>query len=421
MSADMYDDIIEEIDAGNREAEIAVLGACFNSAISRKRVRALLTAGDFYWPEHAETWEAMERLELHKKAIGAPSLIEMLKSNRAAMALLPDMATNYATPDEVQSYASIVHALAVRRRTTSELTAALGHIRSQNVNAEGFLANLVTRFTRLRDQGSSNQVEALTLRELLDTQDEPHDWLIPGLLERGDRFMLTGEEGMGKSVFLRQIALCAAAGLHPFGGGRIEPVKAMIIDAENSERQVRRGMRSLAQQVGDRGQRDPRDFVMVECNGRMDITSDLTLSRLHQTLDAMLPDIIVIGPLYRLTPRAIQTDDEAAVVLASLDTIKDRGIALLIEAHAGHSQGATGSRNMRPRGSSALMGWPEFGYGLAADKDSPGTYVLKRWRGDRDERMWPTWLERGRALPWSPSEKQVIEWGIAEDARRRHS
>jgi hypothetical protein len=409
----------EVIHAGNREAEIAILGACFNSPISRKRVRALLAAGDFYWPEHAETWEAMERLEHHKKAIGAPSLIEMLKTNRAAMALLPDMATNYATPEEVESYASIVHGLAVRRRTASELMGALAQVRSSNVNAEGFLAGLVTNFTRLRDSGSSQRVDALTLRELLDTEDEPHDWLIPNLLERGDRFMLTGEEGMGKSVFLRQIAVCAAAGLHPFGGGRIEPIKALIIDAENSERQVRRGMRQLAAQVGARGRRDPRDFVMVECNGRMDITSDLTLSRLHQTLDAMLPDIIVIGPLYRLTPRAIQTDDEAAVVLAALDTIKDRGIALLIEAHAGHSQGATGSRNMRPRGSSALMGWPEFGYGLASDKDSPGKYVLKRWRGDRDERMWPNHLERGRALPWSPSEQQVVNWGIAEDERRR--
>jgi RecA-family ATPase len=40
--------------------------------------------------------------------------------------------------------------------------------------------------------------------------------VIPGLLERRDRLMLTGEEGLGKSYLLRQIAVMAAAGLDPF-------------------------------------------------------------------------------------------------------------------------------------------------------------------------------------------------------------
>lgn len=413
-----YLDILD--DAGNREAEVAVLGACFHSAISRKRVRSILTGGDFYWPEHEMLWQAMEQLEQHKKAVGAPSVIELVKTNPQAIAILPEMATNYAIPEEVDSYASIIRAHAIRRRTTNELTQAMQQARNPNVNAEGFLAGLVTRFTQLRDQGASQQIDALTLRELLAKEDEPYDWLIPGLLERGDRFMLTGEEGMGKSVLLRQIAVCIAAGIHPFESRKIAPGKALIIDAENSERQIRRGMRQLAQQAAAMGQRDPRDHVMVEAMGRMDITSDLVLSRIHQTLDAQQPDVIVIGPMYRLTPRAIQTDDEAAVVLAALDTIKDRGIALLIEAHAGHSQGVAGKRNMRPRGSSALLGWPEFGYGLMFDRDIPGNYTLEKWRGDRDERRWPNSLERGRLLPWTASEQQKVDWAHedAEAARR---
>lgn len=414
---DDYEDI--QPDVGNRDAEVAVLGACFMSALSRKRVRSIIGGNDFNWPQHEAIWSAMERLEHHGKAIGAPSLVELLKTNPAAIGLLPEIATNYATPDEVESYASIIRALAIRRRTTSELMSAMQQARNPSLNAEGFLAGLVTRFTQLRDAGSNPQIDALTLRELLDMEDEPYDWLIPGLLERGDRFILTGEEGMGKSVFLRQIVVAAAAGLHPFGGGRIAPMKALIIDAENSERQVRRHMRGLVAQVAARGQRDPRDHVMVECTGRMDITKDMVLSRIHQTIDAQQPDAIVIGPLYRLTPRAIQTDDEAAPVLAALDTIKDRGITLLIEAHAGHSNGANGSRNMRPRGSSSLLGWPEFGYGLTYSREFDGMYELSKWRGDRDERKWPDWLERGGPLPWSVTEQQKIEWGAATDAARR--
>jgi hypothetical protein len=404
-----------EPEVGNRDAEIAVLGACFMSALSRKKVRATIGGADFNWPQHEAIWAAMERLEHHGKAIGHPSLIEILKTNPAAMAVLPEIISNYATSDEVESYASIVRALSVRRRTMAELVGAIHAARNPHTNAEGFLAGLVTRFTQLRDAGSNPQIDALTLRELLDAEDEPYDWLIPNLLERGDRLILTGEEGQGKSVLLRQIAVCAAAGLHPFGRGTIEPMKALIIDAENSERQVRRGMRGLVAQVGMRGRRDPRDHVMIECTGRMDITSDMVLSRLHQTIDAQLPDVITIGPMYRLTPKAIQTDDEAAPVLAALDTIKDRGITLLIEAHAGHGHGASGSRNMRPRGSSALLGWPEFGYGLTIDRETEGQFLLERWRGDRDEREWPRWIEHGKTLPWAIAERQSIEWGAALD------
>lgn len=419
----MYPEDIDQgpVFDGNRDAEIAVLGACLMSKLSRKKVRGIMAGADFYWPQHEFLWSAMERLEHHGKAVGHPSLLELVKTNPQAVAVLPEMATGYATPDEVESYASIVRSLAIKRRTTNELVGALQAAKNPNVNAEGFLASLVTRFTTMRDAGSNPQIDALTLRELLEAEDEPYDWLIPGLLERGDRLILTGVEGMGKSVILRQMAVCAAAGLHPFSNERIEPVKALIIDAENSERQVRRAMRELVGRLGNAGRRDPRDHLMIECSGRMDITSDMVLSRIHQTLDAQQPDILVIGPLYRLTPRAIQTDDEAAPVLAALDTIKDRGICLLIEAHAGHTQGHGGERNLRPRGSSALLGWPEFGLGLMSNPDRGGEWLLRKWRGNRDERAWPDSLERGKPhqLPWIVSETQRVEWAVEMDAVRR--
>jgi hypothetical protein len=50
--------------------------------------------------------------------------------------------------------------------------------------------------------------------------DDPEDWVIPGLLAREDRLILTGAEGLGKMMLLRQIAVCAAAGLDPFTTSR---------------------------------------------------------------------------------------------------------------------------------------------------------------------------------------------------------
>jgi hypothetical protein len=159
------------------------------------------------------------------------------------------------------------------------------------------------------------------------------------------------------------------------------------------------------------------DRVFLNCTGRMDVTRDRDLAALHREVDAWQPDMLVIGPLYRLVPRAVQTDDEAAPLLAALDTLRDRGAALLLEAHSGHTVGRGGSRDMRPRGSSAFLGWPEFGYGLRRlPSDDGGQYcAFQAWRGDRTEREWPRALRRDsdgvRWVPYDgPTEK---EWHAA--------
>ena len=61
------------------------------------------------------------------------------------------------------------------------------------------------------------------LYEFISIVDPPSDWVIPALLERGDRLIWTGFEGLGKSVITRQLAVCAAAGVHPFTGEPITP------------------------------------------------------------------------------------------------------------------------------------------------------------------------------------------------------
>jgi replicative DNA helicase len=169
---------------------------------------------------------------------------------------------------------------------------------------------------------------------------------------------------------------------------------------------------------------DPRSNVFLACAPRLDITKDAHLGQVHRLMDSFEPAVVFIGPLYRLTPRAITSDDDAAPLLAALDTIRDRGVAMVMEAHAGHVKDAVGDRDLRPRGSAALMGWPEFGMGIRLHPDDRGMTVeerrgeperfqLTRWRGDRDVRAWPKELRHGSKdtgeMPWvdiTPKEMQ---------------
>lgn len=322
-----------------------------------------------------------------------------------------DLRTAVPTSSNIAFYAKIVHEGAVRRRLRragtrmaqlsdgdSPLTEVMGHARSE---WEAVQSSIGVRLT------------AKPLGEILAGSDE-YDWLIPNLLERKDRVIITGGEGAGKSTFVRQVAVLAAAGVHPTLSVPIKPLRVLVIDAENTEKQWRRATRTLAVKARMVGTADPEQGVQLACTPRVDVTTDRDLGSIHRLIDEHEPDMVLIGPLYRLLPRAITNDDDAAPLIAALDSLRDREVALVMEAHAGHATDADGNRNLRPRGSAALLGWPEFGLGIAHDRSEhlapgqkPTLFHLVRWRGDRDERAWPSLLRRGGDWPWEDADQMT--------------
>lgn len=242
-----------------------------------------------------------------------------------------------------------------------------------------------------------------TLGEIQDAQEEMRNWVIPDLLERSERLVLTGWEGGGKSHWMRQVMICAAAGVHPFQSIRqIEPVRVLAVDAENTELQWQRATRYITSIASRYGQVDPRDRVVVQAGYRLDFTQASHVDIVHKWVDEYKPDIVYLGPLYKLVPKEVTNDDDAAPLLAALDGLRERGLALLMEAHAGKAKGEGGERNLAPRGSSALLGWPEFGFGLRPSTTDPDMALIIPWRGDREQRPWPKILRRGvdGEFPW---------------------
>lgn len=254
----------------------------------------------------------------------------------------------------------------------------------------------------------STKLNPKPLDEIL-AQRVSYDWIIPDLLERGDRLVLTGTEGLGKSWLLRMMSLSAAAGIDPFRPDRrYDPRNVLVIDAENTESQWARGVKYLSWIVSQYGHGNVGKKVSLSAGVRVDLTQRPDANQIHQLIDEHKPDVLYIGPLYKLVPRAVMTDDDAAPLIATLDEFRERGLTLLMEAHAGHAKGAGGDRDLRPRGSSALLGWPEFGYGLQRDEESENMAHLIPWRGQREERRWPRLLRRGNQdyaeMPWVAEE-----------------
>lgn len=291
--------------------------------------------------------------------------------------------------------------------------AASGKDATDHINAGHSVADLVTVWD---SEETAKPDLAPDLWEFLDTPDPEHSWIVPGLLERGDRLMLTGFEGLGKSMLVRQMAVAIAAGLHPFTMKDIQPHRVLLVDCENSERQSRRKFRPLASASIRYGRRVPDGGLrLIHRPEGIDLTRDDDAAWLMERVTAHQPDVLFIGPFYRLHNANLNDEMPARRTVAVLDAARTKvDCALVIEAHAGHAEQGRG-RSVRPVGSSLLLRWPEFGFGLApADEPAPGQpcreVEVRPWRGQRDEREWPTRLTWGNpdGWPW-----EVIPDGFA--------
>lgn len=400
-------------------AERAILGAALLDANSLRFALDHITPDDFADYNLGKIFSIMVGLRSARLPIDEVSVTHAANDRGIKVTPLQMFELREATPtaSNADYYARIVAEHAIRRRLTKAGARFL-----QLADAGDTLPSIMQH---ARDEWESvrgavaSTMAAKPLSEILDGTDE-YDWLIPDLIERMDRVIITGGEGAGKSTLVRQIAVLASAGVHPMSFQPIDPIRVLVVDAENTEKQWRRNARALAIQAAHRGSANPGETLKIACLPRVDITTDRDLGAIHRLVDEHEPHMLMIGPLYRLIPRAINNDDDAAPLLAGLDTLRARGLAMVMEAHAGHATNMKGARDLRPRGSAALMGWPEFGFGIAMDpQDESHTLAnLVRWRGDRDQRAWPENFRRGGTWPWMDDNPSATAAAIERHRRR---
>ena len=233
-----------------------------------------------------------------------------------------------------------------------------------------------------------------------DTDPEP-EWVIPGLLAEDERLMLTGWEGFGKTMLIRQLVASVAVGRHPWDFTEMEAGKVLHVDLENPQwvsdhgyRRLRNGLRLAGVQPlpGLLHRITPRSF---------DASSSADVAWLMRTVRRVQPRLIAIGPLKNMSSGNLNDEEHAVKVTNALNRIRaESGAALVVEAHSPH-----GAREYwRPRGSSSFMAWPEFGLGLKPISKPPAhrSAELVQWRGTRVMgRHWPQYLVESTVWAWT--------------------
>lgn len=417
------------------DPEQGLLSAILQNPKVLDQVDPLVTGADFYHPRHEAIWNA-----IHDVAATGATPDPILVRQR--------LAATTREPRRVAEISQYVHHLSSLRdvfvlnaptyatevRTAARLRGIVNTgLKLQQIGENGIGGDLTAAGIAL-ERGLDTLDDAvrehlngvakapaphvLTIDEHLagddpDHDDDTYDWVIPDLLERQDRLIITAGEGDGKSTLLRQIGVMAAAGLHPFTGGLITPITVLHIDVENSRRQSRRHYRPLRRRAGDR--LDPnRMRIQIRVQG-LDLTGPADRDWLSGICAAVNPDVLLIGPIYKLANGDPIEEKSAKPVALALDLVRAQtDCAIVLEGHAAKAPAGVRRRPHEPYGWSGWMRWPEFGLWL----DRDGT--LTHWRGAREDRSWPGALTRNGTWPWSPVTDGVeLRWLEIKKAREK--
>lgn len=325
-------------------------------------------------------------------------------------------------PVMAASYAHLIRA-ETQVRMHAELSAQMSHklASEQAVDSLGELLRWrQEQEARIPDRLDTENADADLLSTLMAEPDKPEDWIVPGLLERGDRVVITGHEGHGKTVVMRQIVACLAAGIHPWTGRPFgEGLRVLQLDVENSRPQTRRGYEMVQRIIRRLPQGWARNVTIKVRNEGIDLLGR-DAGYLHQIASKCSPDVIVAGPVYKMMPAGDSNEGrDTGALQAVLDDVRVRHNAALILEHHPPLGNAIGRRTVRPVGSSLWLRWPEIGIGLAEHEeqltqerpdrseshpDHPEWLDVARWRPPREDRDWPHEIRWGAIgeLPWVP-------------------
>jgi len=403
----------ERIPPYDEDAENSVLGAMMLNADAIDRVQRILTPIDFYRPRNAAIYHAILTLWNDGKKVDAVTVADVLRADGSLAKMgggvsdLISLISNTPATSSAGRYAEIIVNKATYRRAIAVANDITFTAYTQSMDPSDLIDEAIRALKTAQVSLGDMPAAVWNMDDFLDQppEDSPQ-WIIPDVIRNGWRIMLVASEGSGKTTLFRQVAICTAQGIHPFLHTKIPPKRTLIVDCENPQDSIVDMCSPIRQealrQTGD-GYDADRAWLWWQPQG-INLRSRSDRIRLETVIQHVQPDLVCIGPVYKIYQVNAHENDELAAreVMATLDDLRTRyKFGLMLEHHA--PKGAGGKREMMPFGTSLWLRWPELGISmqpLDPTSEDMGHMKVGRWRGDRLENNWPIELRHSKPWPW---------------------
>lgn len=390
-------------------SERAVLGAAMSieNGHAFDDASAHITAGDFAQVQHREIWTAIAGM----RADGIPAdpvlVAERLGADLARLGGAVYLATLYqaaCSPQAVAYHAQLIADAATIRRLLTAGQRIVQRAESSDVDPAELVQWAATEVAAARDERQGVDVLTKSYAKFFAATPDDRTMVIPGLLGEGDRLVLTGAGGLGKSTILAQIAVAAASGLQPFDWhceDPYDPVRVTILDFENPDHRVKTRLWPMVQDCLKHNGADPRPQLSIGGHGNpLNLLNPQNALSLLRTIEHDRPQLVYIGPAYKMHNDDPDKESVVKKITDVLDAIRAMGVAIITEAH--HTKEGRRGGTLEPSGSNLWTWWPEFGLGLRLAGDAKSNLTrrcdLERWRIDRESALWPDEVEASGQL-----------------------
>jgi replicative DNA helicase len=402
------------------ESERYVLGSMLELPDAVEYVADRLSVDDFYHPLHQRLAGVILTEHLFGRATDHVAIIqrciELTYGEHLSSAFIYDLLRDLPLKlGSLSSHVTKIRDMTERRAILSaSVRTAMSALQDHEIPAPAIVASGVDHLEKAVLLSVAVAEKPPTLKEYLAIE-VVHNWLIPDLIATHERILVTASEGLGKSTILRQLAVCSAAGIHPFTDANdLESRRVLVIDCENPIRLNQHRYGTLAARANQTG-RYP-DSLWVESPGRnLDLTRPRDQAWVMHQVRCIEPELLMIGPIYKLHTGSPEEETPARQVIEFIDHLIDKyGCAVIMEAHTPWGPAGT-TRPLRPIGSTIWARWPDFGIGLRAVGGKDDRKIrpdrlckVEQWKY-RDERHWPVALRAGGTWPWIPVDEAELE------------
>lgn len=198
----------------------------------------------------------------------------------------------------------------------------------------------------LKEQVTTPQRACSSLGEFLTQSDTALEYLVPGMLPKGESILLAAQPKCGKTLLSLDLAYAVATGSE-FLGERVPQGKVLLISCDESPQSLRSKL-------------ERRGFTPEQHGDQIKISTRWNLSQietLEEILESFRPDLVIIDSLKRVSQGSNISENSAEFadnVYLLKETLNRYGAAGILIHHTNKDKEATGV--YRVRGSSALSG-----------------------------------------------------------------
>ena len=189
------------------DAEQTLLGAVIGHQDAYRFAAEVVGPDDFSHPDLGAVFALVKELIDQGVKVDLVSVGTEVAKRKLRAVTVSDIAQWFHTDGNtgsVKYYARIMRDDALRRSASGMLSQAAIDLSDESHSPGAVLSSLSTRLSDLRMGKAEKALDAKRLGEVMNVDDtvNEYDWVIPNVLERRDRVVITAGEGAGKALAL---------------------------------------------------------------------------------------------------------------------------------------------------------------------------------------------------------------------------